>query len=1083
MMKSSCFFAAALSVLSLQATVRPVWEDPDQAGKDAEVRNLEDGSRIRVDRIAPEMIRVRRTKGKVWTESGMNRYDVIHRLSATNGRDARSPGASLVDVTVGADGTVKVKSKVSAAEMTISTELTEAGGNAVFPLTKDERLYGLGDVSRDNIQRRGGRYEIWVKNVNSYIPVPMIIARGGWGVLLNTTWKNYFDVGKSDPDAMRCEVPEGDLDFYFFVGKDYRSLLGTYTQLTGRPQLLPSFAFGFAYVCNQWVDEYEYVNEATWFNKLGLPIDIMGLEPGWMGDFYDFTTRKKWSKERFKAFPFWSPVGSHTFSAAALRMGINLSLWLCMDYDVYPYEEQCALGTAKKRGEKMRIAEGVSDTWIDPRIETAAARTDEKIARPTSVWEWEKYQPLNAIDRKYVEEAKYPEGSQPWFKHLEKFCDQGARCFKLDGGLQVCQADEHPDKVYGNGMHVNEAHNLYPVVYDKQMARGYEEYTGRRPMIYSAGGYAGVQAYVATWAGDTGGGEKTLVSTFNLAFTGHSNQSCDMTIADRTRVHYGFLAPWSQANDWDSFHRPWTEGDAAEASFRHYAKLRYSLFPYLYANAAYAARTGYPIVRPLALAYPDEPAYDDCKTTYMLGDDLLVSAFSDVTEVPAGVWYDWRTGKRVAGPCREPWDKNGVWGGGLLVREGAVIPRWEGKMHLPKGWDKDVVFEVWPLEKDGVTTRTWYEDDGDSLKYREGAFTETEVSCETKGEERIFRIAPRRGDFEGMPKSHYVKLRIRLEKRPVVYYGKYDWQTKLFEVELGDVDPAKGIEFKLTTADKPPVKPPKTLRDCSWMWGHDTGVYDGADRGWGIPDSETISMPDACLAFGVPNCCGIRWSYADYEYLKPFRKLDRFTWVSGSVYNNAFTAFEEQNYMTADQYPNFAGFDLDDIFLDKLPPVRALDREGREIRVMRSRPTYAELLAFKDRLANNVMGQRLKIRAVLYSRQIRPEIAPLLELVDTVLFWTWDGKDISKLRTNFEAYRKFLPTKETLLGIYMWDFGAHEPLSREIMETQLAFALEKFKAGEIQGVIFHCTPLVNKNLEAVEICRKWLEKNGDIPVP
>ena len=104
-MKVGIVFAAALSALSVQATVRPVWEDPDQEGKDAEIRTLEDGSRIRVDRIAPEMIRVRRTKGKVWTESGMNRYGIIHRLP-------KPADESLVDVTVGAGGTVKVMSKV-----------------------------------------------------------------------------------------------------------------------------------------------------------------------------------------------------------------------------------------------------------------------------------------------------------------------------------------------------------------------------------------------------------------------------------------------------------------------------------------------------------------------------------------------------------------------------------------------------------------------------------------------------------------------------------------------------------------------------------------------------------------------------------------------------------------------------------------------------------------------------------------------------------------------------------------------------------------------------------------------------------
>jgi alpha-glucosidase (family GH31 glycosyl hydrolase) len=65
-----------------------------------------------------------------------------------------------------------------------------------------------------------------------------------------------------------------------------------------------------------------------------------------------------------------------------------------------------------------------------------------------------------------------------------------------------------PKRAWGNGMTDEEMHNLYPVIYAKQMARGFEAHTQRRAMVYSAGGYAGVQQYVATWAGDTGGGAK-----------------------------------------------------------------------------------------------------------------------------------------------------------------------------------------------------------------------------------------------------------------------------------------------------------------------------------------------------------------------------------------------------------------------------------------------------------------------------------------------------------------------------------------------------------------------------------------------
>ena len=89
------------------------------------------------------------------------------------------------------------------------------------------------------------------------------------------------------------------------------------------------------------------------------------------------------------------------------------------------------------------------------------------------------------------------------------------------------------------------------------MARGFEGHTQRRAMIYSAGGYAGVQQFVATWAGDTGGGAKPLASMLNLAFSGHSNHSCDMDVTDVQGLHFGFLQTWAQQNNWDYWYQPW----------------------------------------------------------------------------------------------------------------------------------------------------------------------------------------------------------------------------------------------------------------------------------------------------------------------------------------------------------------------------------------------------------------------------------------------------------------------------------------------------------------------------------------------
>ena len=354
------------------------------------------------------------------------------------------------------------------------------------------------------------------------------------------------------------------------------------------------------------------------------------------------------------------------------------------------------------------------------------------------------------------EPYRHPEGSRPWFEHLRQFVDQGVQAFKLDGACQVTDWNGVPNRKWANGMKDDEAHNLYPLVYDKQMARGFEEYTGRRSMVYSAGGYAGVQQYVATWAGDTGGGAKPLVSVLTLAMSGHPNQSCDMNVRDKDGkptfdgMHFGFLSPWAQQNNWDYWDLPWLNEKPVVDAFRRYAELRYRLAPYIYSTAARAARTGYPIARPLSLVYPDRPEYDECRTTYMLGDSLLVGVFSENAEIPEGTWFDWRTGESVTGPCRRPIRTEFGWGGALYVKAGAIVPTWPVMQHLDKGWNEEVVLHVWP-GADG--SFDLYEDDGTSLAYRKGAFATTRI--ELKG--GVLSIGRREGVYDGMPVTRRFK--------------------------------------------------------------------------------------------------------------------------------------------------------------------------------------------------------------------------------------------------------------------------------------------------------------------------------------
>ena len=100
---------------------------------------------------------------------------------------------------------------------------------------------------------------------------------------------------------------------------------------------------------------------------------------------------------------------------------------------------------------------------------------------------------------------------------------------------------------------------------------------------------------------------------------------------------------------------PWLFGEEALAIFREYARLRSRLVPYLVSHGREAAETGMPLMRPMALEFPDDPAGYAFDLQYCLGRELLVSPVVRArgwvtTYLPPGRWLDWWSGAVPQGP-------------------------------------------------------------------------------------------------------------------------------------------------------------------------------------------------------------------------------------------------------------------------------------------------------------------------------------------------------------------------------------------------------------------------------------------------
>jgi len=602
----------------------------------------------------------------------------------------------------------RASSKYPSPDSSDSPQKASVGFGLTARLQPGERFYGLGTGSKQHIQLRGQMFYNWESYMFDELPVPFVMSSAGWGLFLNTSWRHYVDIGKGNPDQMLIWGPEGDLDFFLITGSGFPQLLDRYTQITGRPMLLPQWAYGLTWIEHVLTNQYEVLEDARRFRQEHIPCDGFGLDAYWAKGGYNCSTQLEWNTDHFYIPDFMKGKGgqNQSFIGALRRMGFKLHLWSCTDYDLTEEEERV-------------IA--------------------EREHRPV------------------------PPGPEPRFAHLKSFLDDGAAGWKFDGAKLM---DPDPKRRYVNGHSEAEMHNLNEVLLVKQVNEGQSQYTGLRPMIQSEGGWAGTQRWAASTVGDVMAGPDALAWMLNFGMSGHMNTTGDMWVnrpasmewckcagkdafwPDGAGIHFGFLMPWTLIDGWAYSEQPWLAGEKLEPMVHAYARLRYSLMPYIYSAAHTGSLTGMPIMRAMPLMFPDDVGLQDSIREYMLGDYLLVTVFTPNVRFPAGRWIDYWTGKEYVGPAEMMYPIPEGRGGGLFIRAGAILPYWPEVDYVGQKPVDALSLHVYP---EGRSHFTLYEDDGLTFGYEKGKFAQTDITCQREENEVALSIAPRQGSYAGMP--------------------------------------------------------------------------------------------------------------------------------------------------------------------------------------------------------------------------------------------------------------------------------------------------------------------------------------------
>ncbi|AFC29423.1 alpha-glucosidase [Paenibacillus mucilaginosus 3016] len=345
-----------------------------------------------------------------------------------------------------------------------------------------------------------------------------------------------------------------------------------------------------------------------------------------------------------------------------------------------------------------------------------------------------------------------PKGRQLWKEHLiASFIDLGVTAIWNDNNEYEINNPDALCDYEGEKKHISALRPLLPNLMAHTAKEAIAEAApGTRPYLVSRAGFAGIQRYAQTWAGDNSTSWHSL--KFNvpvilgMGLSGVANQGCDIG---------GFFGPapepelfvrWVQngifqprfsihsCNTDNTVTEPWMY-PSCTPYVREAIRLRYRLVPYFYSLLHEASVEGSPVMRPMVYEFQQDPATWEESFDFMLGRSLLVAnvlekgAETRTVYLPEGCeWIDWHTRERYAGgqTIRKPVAIHSI---PMFIRSGAIIPLAPHLQNIHQDRVEELHLLIEPSENASFVL---YEDDGVTNRYQNGDYLTTTISVETQ---------------------------------------------------------------------------------------------------------------------------------------------------------------------------------------------------------------------------------------------------------------------------------------------------------------------------------------------------------------
>uniref|UniRef100_A0A2K5DJD8 Maltase-glucoamylase 2 (putative) n=1 Tax=Aotus nancymaae TaxID=37293 RepID=A0A2K5DJD8_AOTNA len=626
-------------------------------------------------------------------------------------------------------------------------------------------IYGFGETEHTAF-RRDMNWNTWgmfsrdeppADNKNSYgvHPYYMALEEDGsaHGVLLLNS--NAMDVTLQPTPALTYRTTGGILDFYIVLGPTPELVTQQYTELIGRPAMIPYWALGFQ------LSRYGYQNDAEISSLYDamvaaqIPYDVQHVDIDYMDRKLDFTLSasfqnlslliEQMKKNGMRFILILDPAisGNETQYLPFIRgqendvfikwpdtndivwgkvwpdlPNVNVDGSLDHETQVKLYRAYVAFPDFFRNNTAAWWKKEIEELYTNP-------REPEKSLKFDGLW-IDMNEPSNFVNGSVWGCRNEMLNNPPYVPYLESR-DRGLSSKSLCMESQQILPDGSPVQHYN-------VHSLYGWSQTRPTYEAVQKVTGQQGVVITRSTFPSSGRWGGHWLGDNRAAWDQLgnsiigmmeFSLFGIPYTGAD--ICGF-FGD---AEYEMCVRWMQLGAFYPFSRnhnnigsrrqdPVAWNSTFEMLSRKVLETRYTLLPYLYTLMHKAHIEGSTVVRPLLHEFTDDKTTWDIDRQFMLGPAILISpvlersTFEISAYFPKALWYDYstETSNKSIGEWKileAPLDHIN-----LHIRGGYILPWQEPAMNTHSSRQNFMGLIV-ALDDNGKAEGQMFWDDGQSI--------------------------------------------------------------------------------------------------------------------------------------------------------------------------------------------------------------------------------------------------------------------------------------------------------------------------------------------------------------------------------